>query len=101
MNIKNTDIIIFIDSYISDIERSIECHKLINQIRDVFPDYKIGLINKYPDSFKLDSLVDYYFYYGDSIMVGEPPKHLLNEGLYEGDLFIKILGLLLLKIGFL
>ena len=97
MNIKNTDIIIFIDSYISDIERSTECYKLIKKIRDVFPDYKIGLINKYPDSFKLDSLVDYYFYYGDSIMVGEPPKHLLNEGLYERGFVYKDIGVAIVE----
>lgn len=77
------DTIIFIDSYISDLERSTECYKLINQLKKIFPDYKIGLLNKYPDSFKLDSLVDYYFYYGNSVVIGEPPNHLLEEGLYE------------------
>ena len=77
------DTIIFIDSYISDLERSTECYRLIKQLKKVFPDYKIGLLNKYPDSFKLDSLVDYYFYYGDSIRIGEPPNHLLEKGLYE------------------
>ena len=53
--------IVFIDSYISDNERAETCKKLIKQVREVFPEYKLGLLNKYNNSFELDALVDYYF----------------------------------------
>lgn len=79
----NQDTLIFIDSYLSDLERADACTNLIAQIRLACPEYKIALLNKYPDSWKLDTLVDYYFYYGDSIMVGEPPQHLLDSEKYE------------------
>ena len=79
----NKDTLIFIDAYISDFDRVGACANLIKQIREYYPEYKLALLNKYPDSWKLDSLVDYYFYYGDSIMVGKPPQHLLDNKLYE------------------
>jgi hypothetical protein len=66
----NQDTLIFIDSYLSDLERADACTNLIAQIRLACPEYKIAL-------------VDYYFYYGDSIMVGEPPQHLLDSKKYE------------------
>ena len=64
----NKDTLIFIDSYISDFDRVKVCADLIKQVREFYPEYKIALLNKYPDSWRLDSLVDYYFYYGHSIM---------------------------------
>ena len=75
--------IVFIDSYISNDKRAETCKKLIKQVREAFPEYKLGLLNKYNNSFELDALVDYYFYYGDGFMVGEPPEHLSNSGKYE------------------
>jgi|ETNvirenome_6_85_1030632.scaffolds.fasta_scaffold32011_2 hypothetical protein len=82
--------LIVIDSYISDKERFECCFNLIEQIRKIFPKYKLGLLNKYPNSWGLEKLVDYYFYYGDGFMVGEPPQYLLDSGLYErGFLFHK------------
>lgn len=77
------DTLIFIDSYISNFERVTATSNLISQIREHFPNHKIALLNKYPDSWRLDSLVDYYFYYGDSFMVGRPPQWMLDQELYE------------------
>lgn len=77
------DSLIFIDSYINNLERKEICENLIHQLREVFVDYKLGLINKYPDSWGLDKLVDYYFYYGDGFMVGDVPSHLIESGKYE------------------
>ena len=79
----NKDTLIFIDSYISNFDRVKVCADLIKQVREFYPEYKIALLNKYPDSWRLDSLVDYYFYYGDSIMVGAPPQELIDKELYE------------------
>jgi hypothetical protein len=77
------DTLIFIDAYISSLERAAICSNLISQIREYFPEYKIAILNKAPKSYELDSLVDYYFYSGDSILVGPPPQHLLDSELYE------------------
>ena len=56
------DTLIFIDAYLSSLERAALCSNLISQIREYFPEYKIAILNKYPKSYELDSLVDYYFY---------------------------------------
>ena len=77
------DTLIFIDAYLSSLERAALCSNLISQIREYFPEYKIAILNKYPKSYELDSLVDYYFYYGDSILVGYPPQHFLDSERYE------------------
>lgn len=77
------DTLIVIDAFLSAENRIQACHKLINQIREACPEYKIMLLNKYSDSGNLDSLVDYYFYYGDGKLVGTPPQELLETGLYE------------------
>ena len=46
----NQDTLIFIDSYLSDLERADACTNLIAQIRLACPEYKIALLNKYPDA---------------------------------------------------
>lgn len=75
--------LICIDSYLSDKERIFTCYKLIKQIREVLPEYKILLINKHIESGGLESEVDYYFYYGDSVLIGNPPEELTNSTLYN------------------
>ena len=77
------DTLIFIDAYLSNIKRASVCEDLITQIRTSFPEYKLALINKYPNSYNLESKVDYYFYYGDGIMLGKPPQEILDNELYE------------------
>lgn len=72
-----------IDSYLSNIERAYYCEKLIAQLRGHFPEYKILLINKSKESFGVEKKVDYYFNFGDSFMVGMPPKNLLESGAYS------------------
>lgn len=74
--------LLVIDSYISNLERASYCEKLINQIKGVFQDYKILLINKSKKNFGLESLVDYYFNMGDSFMVGLPPQEFIDNGWY-------------------
>ena len=79
----NQDTLIFIDSYLSNNERAETCKNLIFQIKEFFPEYKLALLNKYNNSWGLDSLVDYYLYHGESIMVGIPPQVVLDQELYE------------------
>lgn len=78
-----SSLIFAIDSYLSNLERSEVCKNLIGQIRKIYPHKKILLINKYPNSWGLDSLVDHYYYYGEGFMVGYPPEDLLSSGKYE------------------
>jgi len=77
------DTLIVVDSYLSTKERYDACNELISQLKGVFVDHKILVINKYHESYGLEKHVDYYFYYGDSFMVGPPPQHLLESQKYE------------------
>jgi len=77
------DTLIFIDAYLTNLKRASICEELIDQIRSFFPKYKLALVNKYPNSYNLESKVDYYFYYGDGIMLGKPPQEVLDNKLYE------------------
>lgn len=78
----NSDLVIFIDGYLSNKERAQICSELIDQLKSNL-NYKIALINKYPFSWGLDHKVDYYFHYGEGFMVGPPPKDILDKQLYE------------------
>lgn len=78
---KNT--LIFIDSYLSNSTRVKTCTDLIKQIREYFPEFKLAILNKYPNSWGIDSLVDYYFYSGESITIGYPPQEVLDNKLYD------------------
>lgn len=76
-------ILLVIDSYISNLERASYCEKLIKQLRSVFDNYKILLINKSRNNFGLENIVDYYFNMGDSFMVSAPPKELIDSSVYS------------------
>jgi hypothetical protein len=85
------DTLIFIDSYLSDLKRASVCSDLIDQIRSFFPEYKVALLNKYPNSYNLESKVDYYFYYGEGIILGYPPQEILDQKLYErGYVYLEV-----------
>lgn len=75
--------LLVIDSYISNLERAYYCEKLVAQIRKIFTNYKILLINKSKDSLGVEKKVDYYFNFGDSFMVGLPPKEILDAKAYS------------------
>ena len=78
----NSDLIIFIDGYLSTIDRARVCSELIDQIKSTLP-YKVALFNKYSFSWGLDTKVDYYFNHLDGFMIGQPPQELLDKELYE------------------
>lgn len=78
----NSDLVIFIDGYLSDKLRANACSVLIDQLKEHLP-YKIALLNKYPFSWGLDHKVDYYFHHGEGFMVGKPPQNILDKQLYE------------------
>lgn len=71
-----------IDGYLSNYQRVSVCDELITQLKNSFPDKKILLLNKFNNSFGLESKVDYYFYYGDGFMVGPPPEEMMNDKRY-------------------
>lgn len=82
-----------IDGFLSNYQRVSVCDELISQLRKFFPEKKILLLNKYNNSFNLETKVDYYFYYGDGFMVGEPPKEIIDDGRYSRPyVFFKIDG---------
>jgi len=76
------DTLLVIDAYLSKEERFLVCKDLIESLRNVFPEHKILLINKYKDSWDLEKAVDYY--YGcKGFLVGPPPEDILSSGKYE------------------
>ena len=80
-NMKS-DLIIFIDGYISTPDRAEACSELIDQLKSTLP-YKVALLNKYSFSWGLDTKVDYYFTHLEGFMVGRPPQDILDKELYD------------------
>jgi hypothetical protein len=78
----NSDLIIFIDGYLSTPERAKVCSELIDQIKSV-SSHKIALLNKYSFSWGLDSKIDHYFNHNEGFMMGPPPQEILDKELYE------------------
>lgn len=77
------DYLFVIDGFLSNYQRVSVCDELITQLRKFFPNKKILLLNKYSNSYGLESKVDYYFYYGDGFMVGQPPNELVENNRYS------------------
>ena len=77
-----SDLIIFIDGYLSTPDRAEACSELIDQLKSTLP-YKVALLNKYSFSWGLDTKVDYYFTHLEGFMVGRPPQDILDKELYE------------------
>jgi hypothetical protein len=75
--------LICIDAYLSNNERVNVCYNLIKQIKSTLPNYKILLLNKHTNSGNLESEVDYYFYYGDSVLIGRPSQEIIDSGAYN------------------
>lgn len=76
------DFIFVIDGYLSNYQRVSVCDELITQLKKTFPNKKILLLNKFNNSFGIESRVDYYFYYGDGFMVGYPPEEIIEDKRY-------------------
>lgn len=70
-----------IDSYLSTEERANACKNLIYQIRQVYPEKQILLINKFTNSWEIEKLVDFY-YYNKGFLLSEPPQEILSSGDY-------------------
>ncbi len=78
------DVLLVIDSYISDQKRADSCLNLIKQLKDwSFKGYEILLINKSNTSFDLQKHVDYYLNISNSFFVGYPPQNILDNQQYE------------------
>ena len=72
-----------IDSYLSSQERAKICKDLVEDLRKVFKDHKILLINKYNHSWNLDRIVDFYYFHGANLLLGAPPTELIETQRYE------------------
>lgn len=72
-----------IDSYLSNQERADTCRNLIQQIRRLYPEKKILLLNKFANSWGLDKEVDYYYFHGSGFLVGKPPKEFMTSRRYQ------------------
>jgi hypothetical protein len=72
-----------IDSFLSTSERAEVCANLIAQLRQVYPNKKILVINKFQNSWGIDKLVDYYYYHGNGFLLKAPPQEMLDTYLYE------------------
>jgi hypothetical protein len=73
--------LLVIDSYLSKEERAMTCKNLIKDLREVYPNHKILLINKFQESWNLDAEVDYYFS-TKGFLVGYPPQDVLDSKKY-------------------
>lgn len=79
----SNNLLLVIDSYISDSTRAEACSNLITQLRTNLPEYEILLINKSSNSFDLEKQVNYYFNYGKGFLVGYPPEEIIKNEYYE------------------
>jgi hypothetical protein len=77
------DLLLVVDAYLSNKERSEACLNLINQLKEILPEYEILLINKSKESYGLEKQVDHYFNYGKSFLVGYPPEDIISNENYE------------------
>lgn len=78
----SNNLLLVIDSFLSNQSRANACQKLLNQLKTTLPEYEILLINKSKESYGLEKQVDYYFNYGKGFLVGYPPERVL-DGRYE------------------
>src|SRR6056300_1765193 len=77
------DLLLVVDAYLSNKERAEACLNLINQLKEILPEYEILLINKSKESYGLEKQVDYYFNYGKGFLVGYPPEDVIKNKQYE------------------
>ena len=80
---KMSGILYVIDGFLSSEDKVEVTKDLITQLRDMDPKREIMLINKFPNSWGLESLVDYYREYLDGFMVGYPPTDIIESKQYD------------------
>lgn len=78
-----SNILYVIDGYLSSEDKVTVTVELINQLRKMDPSRKIMLINKFNNSWGIETQVDYYREYLDNFMVGYPPQNILDSELYS------------------
>jgi hypothetical protein len=78
-----SNILYVIDSYLSSKDKADVTLELIQQLRKLDGSRKIMLINKFGNSWGIDTQVDFYREYLDGFMVGYPPEEIINSNLYD------------------
>jgi hypothetical protein len=76
-------ILYVIDGYLSSTDKVDVTIELIQQLKRLDPNRKIMLINKYPNSWGIENMVDYYREYVDGFLVGYPPQEYIDSTLYD------------------
>jgi len=79
----SNDLLLVVDSYLSNKDRADACLNLIGQLKENLPEYEILLINKSKESYGLEKQVNYYFNYGKGFLVGYPPEDVIKNEQYE------------------
>ena len=78
-----SNILYVIDGYLSSKDKAEVTLELIQQLRKLDGSRKIMLINKFGNSWGIDTQVDFYREYLDGFMVGYPPEEIINSNLYN------------------
>ena len=78
-----SNILYVIDGYLSSKDKADVTLELIQQLRKFDGSRKIMLINKFGNSWGIDTQVDFYREYLDGFMVGYPPEEIINSNLYN------------------
>jgi hypothetical protein len=78
-----SNILYVIDGYLSSSEKVDVTIELIEQLRKLDSNRKVMLINKFPNSWGIENLVDYYREYPDGFSVGYPPQEFIDLELYD------------------
>jgi hypothetical protein len=78
-----SNILYVIDGYLSSKDKADVTLELIQQLRKLDGSRKIMLINKFGNSWGIDTQVDFYREYLDGFMVGYPPEEIINSNLYN------------------
>jgi hypothetical protein len=78
-----SNILYVIDGYLSSKEKADVTLELIQQLKTLDSTRKIMLINKFGNSWGIDTQVDFYREYLDGFMVGYPPEEIINSNLYN------------------
>lgn len=78
-----SSILYVIDGFLSSEDKVEVTKDLINQLKKLNPEREIMLINKFPNSWGLESMVDYYREYLDGFLVGYPPQNIIDTKQYD------------------
>lgn len=78
-----SSIIYVIDGYLSSQDKVDVTIELISQLKRLDPKRKVMLVNKFNNSWGIETYVDYYREYLDGFLVGYPPSDITESQFYD------------------